>query len=101
MKCKHCDVPVVSKPMPMALGQTKPSHFYWSHDFGGGLFMIHAYYPYGNVTHAAAPREESFPLWIYLHQTRAWERQESTTVELRDYLRAVWRSAGHATAVVR
>lgn len=41
---------------------------------------------------------DSYPLWIYI---RAWERHESTTVEVRDYLRAVWRSAGYATAVGR
>ena len=40
----------------------------------------------------------SWPLYIYI---RAWERQSCGSVELRDYLREVWRSAGHATAVVR
>lgn len=140
MKCKHCKVPVVSRPMPMVPGQTKPSGVYWCHDYGGGVLSVYAiHWPADG--HFASPREEplddmmttddcdgdafcgcgrvyphrastkrlrrkqqervSFPLWIFLHQTRAWERHESTTAELRDYLRAVWRSAGHATAVSR
>lgn len=43
----------------------------------------------------------SFALYIYLHQTRAWERHESSTAAMRDCLRAIWQSAGHATAVER
>jgi len=46
-------------------------------------------------THEEKPRT-SYPLFIYIH---AWERHESTTEKMRDYLRGVWQSAGHATAV--
>lgn len=38
----------------------------------------------------------SYPLFIYIH---AWERHESASEKMRDYLRGVWQSAGHATAV--
>lgn len=42
-----------------------------------------------------------WPLYIYLPQTRAWECHRSSTPAVRDELRAIWRSAGHATAVER
>lgn len=95
MKCKHCDLPVVSSPMP---GLGKRPGVYWAHDYGNGVRMIYDV----RQTHYAEPREPaSYLLYIYLHQTRAWERHESATVEVRDCLRAIWRNAGHATAVVR
>lgn len=43
-------------------------------------------------------RAASLNLWIYV---RAWECHRNGSIEIRDYLRAVWRAAGHATAVER
>lgn len=86
VKCKRCDMEVLEVATTDG-GKT------WVHVMLNGMWMT------TNRDHYAEPAV--FPLYIYLHQTRAWERHESTTAEMRDYLRAVWRSAGHATAVSR
>lgn len=88
MKCKHCNMDILEVP-------TTDGSKTWVHVMLNGMWMT------ANRDHYAEPREPlSFPLYIYLHQTRAWGRHGSTTVEMRDYLRAIWQSAGHATAVI-
>lgn len=87
MKCKHCDMDVREVP-------TSDGGKVWVHLMLNGMWMT------TNRDHYAEPSPSSWPLYIYLHQTHAWERHESTTVEVRDYLRGVFRTAGHCTAVV-
>ena len=69
----------------------------------GGTILGHttAVFPPGRPCHMSGKRyvTPSYPLWIYLKQTRQWERHECSTSKMRDYLRAVWQSAGNPTAV--
>jgi hypothetical protein len=43
----------------------------------------------------------TYRLHIYIPSCRRWECHESSTAVLRDRIRAIWRAAGHATAVER